>query len=202
MNYRFSIAHGLLLVVLLQTLALAWMVIDRSLILKQGAEVLLKVRPVDPRDLFRGDFVILDYEISWLGPDIIGQDHEYLKYDMIYVALKKQPDGLWKAVSAHPSYIQEDDQTVIIKGRVRSTKIPWRQPVGSQQRVPCPKPCNGIRVAYGIENYFVPEGEGRMLEKLRNQSRMDILAAVGSSGNGAIKALIVDGKSTYVEPLL
>ena len=202
MNYRIPIARGLLIVVVLQTLALAWMVIDRSLILKQGAEVKLKVSPVDPRDLFRGDFVILDYEISWLGPDIIGQDHEYLKHDTIYVVLKKQPDGLWKAMSAHPSYIKEDDQTVIIKGRVRSTRVPWRPTVRSQQSVPCPKPCNGIRVAYGLENYFVPEGEGRILEKLRNQSRMDILAAVGSNGNGAIKALIVDGKPTYVEPLL
>ena len=29
-----------------------------------GERILLKIQPVDPRDLFRGDFVILSYDIS------------------------------------------------------------------------------------------------------------------------------------------
>jgi uncharacterized membrane-anchored protein len=32
--------------------------------LRTGEEVLLKTLPVDPRDLFRGDYVILRYDVS------------------------------------------------------------------------------------------------------------------------------------------
>ena len=38
----------------------------------------------------------------------------------------------------------------------------------------CPAPCRGLRIRYGLENYFVPEGEGKALEdykKFREQER-------------------------------
>ncbi len=201
MILRISVVHGLLLAVLLQTAALVWMIIDRSLILTQGAEVRLKAQPVDPRDLFRGDFVVLNYEISWLGPEVVGHNHKYRANDTIFVALRKQPDDLWTAVSAYPSYPSDDKQSVIIQGRITSSKARWRARAGRLQSPPCPDPCYGVRVSYGLENYFVPEGEGRSLEKLRNQSRIEILAAISDNGHGAIKALIVDGTPAYVEPL-
>jgi len=199
---RISVTHGLLVAVTLQTIALVWMVVDRSLILKQGAEIRLKVQPVDPRDLFRGDFVILNYEISWLGPKVTKKNHIYQRNDIIYVGLRKQPDGLWNAVSAYPTYPSDDRQDIIIRGRIKSPKALWRAPLGSKQSPPCPDPCYGVHVSYGLENYFVPEGEGRSLEKLRNQSKIEVLAAVNTNGHGAIKALIVNGKPAYVEPLL
>ena len=50
--------------VLIQVALLAVMVIDRVQILRDGAEVTLQTRPVDPRDLLRGDYVVLRYDIS------------------------------------------------------------------------------------------------------------------------------------------
>ena len=38
------------------------MVYQRAEILRNGQEVRLEIVPVDPRDLFRGDYVILDYQ--------------------------------------------------------------------------------------------------------------------------------------------
>ncbi|MBA2400538.1 MAG: GDYXXLXY domain-containing protein, partial [Bradyrhizobium sp.] len=40
------------------------MVFQRAAILRDGKEVRLEVVPVDPRDLFRGDYVVLGYRIG------------------------------------------------------------------------------------------------------------------------------------------
>ena len=40
------------------------MVYDRVRVLRQGSEVTLQTRPVDPRDFLRGDYVVLNYEIT------------------------------------------------------------------------------------------------------------------------------------------
>ena len=43
---------------------IALMVIDRMGILREGAEVMLQTRPLDPRDFLRGDYVQLGYDMS------------------------------------------------------------------------------------------------------------------------------------------
>ena len=52
--------------ILLQCALLVLMVADRVRILREGREVTLQTRPVDPRDLLRGDYVVLGYDISQL----------------------------------------------------------------------------------------------------------------------------------------
>ena len=44
---------------LVQVALLTVMIVDRVQILRDGKEVTLKSRPVDPRDLLRGDYVVL-----------------------------------------------------------------------------------------------------------------------------------------------
>ena len=53
-----------LVAALLQTAVLGFMVESRASILRSGTDVRLKTLPVDPRDLLRGDYVILSYGIS------------------------------------------------------------------------------------------------------------------------------------------
>jgi uncharacterized membrane-anchored protein len=48
---------------LVQIALLAVMVADRVRILRDGTEVTLQTRPVDPRDILRGDYVVLGYDI-------------------------------------------------------------------------------------------------------------------------------------------
>src|SRR5262249_21760409 len=48
-------------IALAQTAVLAWMVVSRIQLLRSGREIVLSVAPVDPRDLFRGEYVRLDY---------------------------------------------------------------------------------------------------------------------------------------------
>ena len=51
---------------LVQVALLTVMIVDRVQILRDGKEVILLSRPVDPRDLLRGDYVVLVYDISQL----------------------------------------------------------------------------------------------------------------------------------------
>ena len=47
-----------------QAAVLGWMIWDRVSLLANGREVVLEVIPVDPRSLFRGDYVVFGYDIS------------------------------------------------------------------------------------------------------------------------------------------
>jgi uncharacterized membrane-anchored protein len=57
----------LIFVALVQTAALFKIVYDKDSLLKSGREITLPVKPVDPRDIFRGDYVTLGYDISSLN---------------------------------------------------------------------------------------------------------------------------------------
>ena len=68
---------------------------------------------------------------------------------------------------------------------------------GSAQRAFCER----LQINYGIERYFVPQGEGREIEQARNQGKVSVVAAVTPAGRAAIKRLLLDGKPVYDEPL-
>ena len=167
---------------LAQTGVLAAMVIDRTLLLKNGREIVLPIIPVDPRDIFRGEYVRLNYDISNV-PEILLQGPAPKRNQPFYVTIAKNPEGGWTPVKVTAAMPHETDpDRVVLKGRAR-------QAFNSQVR-------------YGIESYFVPEGQGRRLEDLARERKMAALVAVDSSGNAAIKGLLIDGVLQYEEPLL
>jgi uncharacterized membrane-anchored protein len=88
------------LLVILQILILAGMIGYRYYWLATGEEVVLRVSPVDPRDLFRGDYVRLAYEISSLDLDQLSVKEDFRPKEKIYVILEKGSDGTWKASGA------------------------------------------------------------------------------------------------------
>ena len=58
-----------------------------------------------------------------------------------------------------------------------------------------------VWVTYGIESYYVPEGEGRPIEDGRNTGRVSVAVRVSESGQPQIRALMLDGAPLYQEPL-
>ncbi|MCC6931904.1 MAG: GDYXXLXY domain-containing protein [Deltaproteobacteria bacterium] len=70
--------------VVLQILVLVGMLALNALPLLIGETILLRVRPVDPRDMFRGDYIILDYDLPR------GYDHETGK---LFVTIIPDTDG-------------------------------------------------------------------------------------------------------------
>jgi uncharacterized membrane-anchored protein len=138
--------------------------------LQTGDEVLLKTAPVDPRDLFRGDYVILSYQIGNLDlPSLTSNNEEFENGDKFYLSLDVE-DGYATASKIHKN---PPKQGLFIRGTVMSV---------SRGR---------LRAEYGIESYFVPEDEGRIIER---RSGLDVKVAIDNFGNAVIKSLILDDK--------
>ena len=86
------------LFVLLQVLILCGMIAYREYWVKTGEKVFLRVSPVDPRDLFRGDYVSLHYEISNLDLDQLSVKENFRPNEKVYILLGKNEDGTSRAV--------------------------------------------------------------------------------------------------------
>lgn len=174
---------------LLQAALLCWMVADRAILLASGTEVRLAVVPIDPRDLLRGDYVVLAYDISQIDPATLEGDKDFAYGEPIYVSLRQDGDH-WSATAIH-----HDDPggEIVLRGKIVGTSA-----AGSG----CIQPCRTYRVEYGLEKFFVPEGEGLALEEMRNARRISVDVAVGSGGRGALKRLLVDGAVQYEDSLL
>jgi uncharacterized membrane-anchored protein len=176
---------------LIQVALIAVMVIDRSRILREGTEVTLQTRPVDPRDFLRGDYVVLSYDISSVPAGELKDKPSSGKTAPIYVKLAPRADGFYEAVSVHQEPVPVTLGEVLIHGRVIGGSN-----CGGFSSVFCER----LQIRYGIESYFVPEGEGRAIESARNEGKVAIVAAVTGSGRAAIKRLLIDGKPVYDEP--
>jgi uncharacterized membrane-anchored protein len=176
---------------LVQVVLLAVMIIDRAQILREGTEVTLQTRPVDPRDLLRGDYVVLGYDISQLSAGPLLNQPAGSRNPMLFVKLAPNRDGLYEAVSVHADPVAITSPELLIRGRVADGAT-----CGSSGRVFCDK----LQVRYNLERYFVPQGEGKKLEQTRNQRKLVVVAAVLPSGRAAIKRLLVDGEPVYEEP--
>jgi uncharacterized membrane-anchored protein len=173
-----------------QTALLGWMVFDRVSLLAHGREIVAEVVPVDPRDLFRGDYVVLSYRFSQTGD--VDAPEGARPGDSLYVTMKPTTgDADWQIVSVDTTYpATTAPENVVLKGVVDSV---WSLVPGSKPKA---------RLRYGIESYFVPEGTGKRLEDLVRDKKIATVIAVGRDGEAAIKALMIDGKREVEEPLL
>lgn len=172
---------AMLVVAGVQSAVLGYIVVERALVIRDGREIILDVRPVDPRSVFRGDYVILDYgDVTLLGSSVAGDLPK--NKQALFVKLRKGGEG-WQPVTATAIYPSDvDGDEVVLKGMLSSR--------------------HSRQVRYGIESYFVPEGEGKQLERLIGKGQLRVIVAVGAGGQAAIKGLEVEGKSVYIEPLL
>lgn len=173
--------------ILVQFLILGWMAGQREWIVRSGPRVWLRTAPVDPRDLLRGDYVTLGYDISTIraakfGPgiknhlagmsmndDAFGRGSEIV----VYVALTIDPQsGLAEVASVD---LTRPVAGPFLKGRVR---VSWTR--GTTMLM-------GVR--YGIDAYFVQQGSGLELERrvqegmrAGSQVPLEMQVALGSNG--------------------
>lgn len=175
------------LVALIQSAVLAWMVWDRVALLKTGREIILTVNPVDPRALFRGDYVILNYDVASITTP--GSRKDLKRNDTVYLTLQQQGDGSWTHVNMSADFPQIKTAQAVLRGRIQSV---WHDEKQGQSTV---------RLKFGIENYFVPEGTGRRLEKQVGDRKVRAIIALAGDGEAALKGLEVAGKRVLDPPL-
>ena len=168
------------------------MVYDRVRVLREGTEVTLRTRPIDPRDFLRGDYVVLNYEISNLPAGALKDTPSKGRGTPVFVKLVRKPDGIYAADSVHAEPVPVAEGEVLFRGRVLGGAV-----CGSDRR----RFCETLHINYGIERYFVPQDEGKEIERSRNQGQVSVVAAVTPAGRAAIKRLLLGGKPVYDEPM-
>ncbi len=182
---------GFITVVILQFLFLTGMILNRTYILKKGKKILLKCEPFDPSSLFSGDYVHLNYEISNLKTaDITNYGKKsYYKGEKIYVALEKVwENNFYKGVAISDDADKLNEKfPVIIKGNVKSDYINVAGG-GNKYRLSN----THISIKYGIETYYVPQYEGKKIERSLNKVHAQI--SVMPSGTCALNKLFLNGK--------
>lgn len=178
---------GAVLAALLQTGILFGAVEKRAYILRGGQEVVLQTEPVDPRDLMRGDYVTLRYQISSIKRDAI-RGVPAAGDRNLYVAVKPDGDGFAQfSRAAFAPFTDLSDGEVQLRGKAVNT-IP-----NASGAI--------IGVLYGIERYYVPEGEGRRVERAQQAKRITAVVAVDPDGHAVLKSLRDNGRQLYAEPL-
>lgn len=173
-----GIRNRLTLLVLILTLVLLGMVGLKQFTLSTGTIVELETAPIDPRSLFRGDFARLNFKIGQLsGTDYVSG---FKQGDTVFVLLdaRNTPASF---ISLHGDWPDAVPGQVVMKGRVSRVLR------------------DSMWVRYGIENFFVPEGEGIELERRDPDRTITVEVAVDRFGKSAIKTLLVDGEPYHSE---
>ena len=177
-----------LLVATVQLAVPGSIIAGRIALLSAGHEITLKTVPVDPRDLFRGDYVILNFAISRVELADVPHPDTIDELDEVFVIISPQDDD-WAVFSLSEAM----PDTMPPGAQVLRADVDYLSGEGANRTA---------RLRYGVESYFVPEGTGRDLEKLVRDKALSVIVAVGPGGRAAIKGLVIDGERIYDEPLL
>jgi uncharacterized membrane-anchored protein len=182
-----------LVLALVQIGFLSWIIAGRAAILRDGKEVLLKVEPIDPRDLLRGDYIFLGYEISRIPVKLIANipaDKFTSNDSELVVRLKKAADGYWQPSAAWfdavPGPAASDEADIV--GHVADG---WD--LRGQDMTIAPD--------YGIERFYLPEGEGLAIQNDMRVRPFGVRVALAADGTAQIEALMDGDKTLFEEPL-
>ena len=74
-----------------------------------------------------------------------------------------------------------DNNEAVIAGTIQSHRQNWDTGGGY------------INVVYGIESYFVPEGEGRDIEKEIVKQRVTVELSIDKYGYASVSKIFIDG---------
>ncbi len=169
-------------IVLAQLLFLAAMIFQRQNALNKGKTIVLKCRPVDPRSLFSGDYVKIDYVISRINLNSVKKIDEpaITKNNNLFVGLIQNDNTRWEvaAIAAHHVNL-EKEYPVFIKGRV----------IGKRGK--------HLLMQYGIETFFVPQFKGRAIEN--QMANIETEVAISSTGTCALKRVFLNGEEVTFE---
>ena len=131
-----------------------------------GEEIRLQAQPIDPIDVFRGNYVVLRYEISSLP--VLG---EVRRGDTVCARLQES-DGVWRANYADPGH----PTGTIICGRARNDASPGES----------------VGIEYGIETYYAGAERAREIEESIAQKNLYVVIDLDADGSARIERLEVN----------
>ncbi len=138
-------------------LVIGGLIIRQELIIRHGEITILETRPIDPRDLLRGEYVILRYAIENDAKVREAARKDDVDGSKIYIELEENRNGVATVKTVYTEKPKNMDGLFII-GEVRQGAV----------RFP------------SLEQYYVPEGSGTPIENL-NKIYVEISLKNGKS---------------------
>jgi uncharacterized membrane-anchored protein len=132
-----------------------------------GEEIRLKAQPIDPLDVFRGNYVVLRYEISSLP--VLGG----VRRGERLCARLQESGGEWRATYADPAR----PSGTVICGRARDDAAPGQE----------------VGIEYGIETYYASAERAREIEESIAQGQLYAVIDLDDDGSARVKRLEVGG---------
>lgn len=175
----------LIVKILFQVGILAGMVLLAMRPLLDGKEILLPVEARDPRDIFRGDYVALQYGFSSLKLDSLPNDLDPEKHydfgDRLFLELKQRGQyyeavGLWTHPPEKNMFMEVVVQDHYATGSGTYTTVSGRRSAGGI-----------ITVRAGIEEFFASPATARQFDSLlsrRADANIRVIAYVRVTDDG------------------
>jgi uncharacterized membrane-anchored protein len=170
-----------ILVLALQTAWLLTTVATQEYGLAHGKAILLETQILDPRDILRGDYLLLNYKVS----DVPGKlflppvSKDLAPGTKIFVALAPGTNGFYDVSRASTNAFMPYQSEILMEGKSENN---WWNAT------------NSVHVAYGIENYYIAEDTGNP------HGRLTVQIIVPASGHAKIKQVFLDGRP-YAEAM-
>jgi uncharacterized membrane-anchored protein len=146
------------------------------------SRILLKTTPLNSKDIFRGDYVQLKYEISTLNLNKLNANDNFTENEKIYVILEEDSDGTYKAVAVSKGPERPERSKKFIQGTIINIM-----------------PKHNIDVEYGIESHFVEEGKGKVIETARSGANLKVQVDLYPNGRSEIVRLFTEVKNGLIE---
>lgn len=162
----------------IQIVLLAGFAVPQAYTLSTGKVITLRTVPVDPTDLFRGEYARLNYK------DIASSNinAQLGSGQTVFVVLEKpdnNPD--WKIVSLKEKQPEINEKQVCLRGKI--------------SRIDGSRSSPTYQIEYGIERLYMPAGKSLDLE--RNAQELEVDIAVGPDGNAVLKEVKLKGQAVY-----
>lgn len=169
-----------ILAIAAQLLIILTIIIFKLAVLRGGTEILLLIEPVDPRSPLRGDYLTFRYEISEIqrayfldsSPGILPREGS-----TVYVPLKKG-GKFWSVTDGVTTEKPRESKEIFIKGKISRLS----------------RDDSTLRLVYGIEEYFIPEGKGAGLNLWDRNSKAFAKVVVDENGDAVLKQIYVDNQ--------
>lgn len=168
---------GFLIGLVLELIAIFGLFIPYVWLTSNGTRVTLQTVPVDPRSIFRGDYIVLAYEV---GQEIPAQ---YIKNEWqqsyLYVVLEQKGE-FYERVSVSETMPKPGPGQVCLRGLLQ----PWNRTLSFPD----------------LSQYFVEEGLGRELEQMVRTHRFLVDAAVNESCRAVIRGVRIGPEASMMSP--
>ncbi len=163
-----------------QVATITYLYAEPAWTMTHGDVLTLQTKPVDPYDMFRGEYAQLGYDFEQPAPA-----HLHLQPDQVVYAVLSKTKSNWKLVNYSTTKPIPAAGQIVLRGHADS---PWSAASRGSS-------FGDHGVNFGIERLYLPEGQSRDLQ-FRGKS-LKVEVAVNTAGQALIKRVFDGDKLIY-----